>query len=99
MSSLAEFPARTTTEPPKLLLIREIADKLGIPDDYLEYYGKHTAKLRLELLSDAPDTARGKLILVTAVTPRMLYRMKRATVRPKDTADAAAIRRRFSIDE
>ena len=38
-------------------------------------------------------------LLVTAVTPRMLYRMKRNTVRLKDAADAAAIRRRFSIDE
>lgn len=69
MSSLAEFPPRTASKPPKLLLIREIADKLGIPDDYLEYYGKHTAKLRLELLSEAPRAARGKLILVTAITP------------------------------
>jgi len=28
-------------------------------------------------------------LLATAVTPRMLYRMKRGTVRPKDAADAA----------
>jgi hypothetical protein len=38
-------------------------------------------------------------LLVTAVTPRMLYEMKRSTVRPKDAADAAAIRRRFKVDE
>ena len=38
-------------------------------------------------------------LLVTAVTPRMLYRLKRDTVRPKDAADAAAIRQRFRIDE
>jgi hypothetical protein len=37
--------------------------------------------------------------MVTAVTPRMLYRMKRDTVRPKDKADAAAIRQRFKLDE
>lgn len=49
-----------------MLLIREVADKLGIPEDALEYYGKYTAKLRLELL-DRPR--RGKLILVTAITP------------------------------
>lgn len=48
-------------------LIRSVADTLGIDDDYLEYYGKYTAKLRLELLNEAPP--RGKLILVTAVTP------------------------------
>jgi hypothetical protein len=38
-------------------------------------------------------------LTVTAVTPRMLYRMKRATVHPKDRADAAAIRERFRLDE
>ncbi|MGC9969605.1 MAG: formate--tetrahydrofolate ligase [Bryobacteraceae bacterium] len=63
------MPTLIETETPKLLLIREIADKLGIPDDYLEYYGKHTAKLRLELLSDSPAARKGKLILVTAITP------------------------------
>ncbi len=47
-------------------LIREIADKLEVSDEYLEYYGKYTAKLRLELLE---RPARGKLILVTAITP------------------------------
>jgi len=38
-------------------------------------------------------------LIVTAVTPRMLYRMKRDTVRPKDRADAAALRQHFDIDE
>ena len=38
-------------------------------------------------------------LTVTAVTPRMLYRMKRGTVRPKDRADADAIRERFGLDE
>ncbi|MGQ9916818.1 MAG: formate--tetrahydrofolate ligase [Bryobacteraceae bacterium] len=50
-----------------MLLIRSVADKLGIPEDALEYYGKYTAKLRLELLDNAPR--RGRLILVTAITP------------------------------
>jgi hypothetical protein len=40
-----------------------------------------------------------KELMVTAITPRMLYRMKRDTVRSKDAADAAAIRQRFHIDE
>lgn len=50
-----------------MLLVREIADKLGIPEEDLEYYGKYTAKIRLELLERLEP--RGKLILVTAVTP------------------------------
>ncbi len=60
-----------TAAPPslKMLTIREIADKLGIHDDHLEYYGKYTAKLRLELLDDSPAARHGKLILVTAITP------------------------------
>jgi hypothetical protein len=38
-------------------------------------------------------------LTVTAVTPRMLYRMKRDTIRPKDRADAAALRLRFDVDD
>jgi formate--tetrahydrofolate ligase len=53
----------------KMLPIREIADQLEIPDDCLEYYGKYTAKLRLELLSELKSRPDGKLILVTAMTP------------------------------
>ena len=56
-------------EPVRMLPIREIADQLEIPEDYLEYYGKYTAKLRLELLSDVKSRREGKLILVTAMTP------------------------------
>ncbi len=50
-----------------MLLIRAVADKLGVPEDALEYYGKYTAKLRLELLEN--PQRRGRLILVTAITP------------------------------
>lgn len=50
-----------------MLLIRQVADELSIPDGFLEYYGRYTAKLRLELLNHAEP--RGKLILVTAITP------------------------------
>jgi hypothetical protein len=38
-------------------------------------------------------------VMVTVVTPRMLYRMKRDTVRPKDKADAIAVRERFRLEE
>lgn len=49
--------------------VGEIADKLGISGNFLDHYGKYTAKLRLDLL-DAPLSRRmGKLILVTAMTP------------------------------
>lgn len=38
-------------------------------------------------------------LTVTVVTPRMLYRMKRDTVRPRDKADASALREHFRLEE
>jgi hypothetical protein len=36
-------------------------------------------------------------IVVTVVTPRTLYRMKKDTLRPKDRMDAEALRRKFDL--
>ena len=36
---------------------------------------------------------------VTVVTPRMLHRMKRSTVRPQDRADASRLAERFGIED
>lgn len=48
--------------------INEIATKLNICNDDLEYYGKYKAKLPLSLINyDKIQTS--KLILVTAITP------------------------------
>ena len=38
-------------------------------------------------------------IKVRVATPRMLYRMKKDTVRPQDQADAARIREGFGLEE
>lgn len=38
-------------------------------------------------------------LLVTVVTPRQLYLMKRDTVRPKDRMDAEALRRKFGFPD
>jgi formate--tetrahydrofolate ligase len=48
--------------------ITEIAERLGLSDDLIEPYGRYTAKIRLETLQRFPQR-RGKLILVTAITP------------------------------
>lgn len=48
--------------------IVEIAERLGLPEDLLEPYGRYTAKIRLEVLDRFPER-RGKLVLVTAITP------------------------------
>jgi hypothetical protein len=36
---------------------------------------------------------------VTVVTPRTLYRMKKATVRPQDWGDAERLRQRFGLED
>lgn len=48
--------------------IQLIAEKLGIPQDQLEFYGKHKAKLPLNLI-DEDKVRRHHLVLVTAITP------------------------------
>ncbi len=46
-----------------------IAEKLGIDEDELEFYGKYKAKLPLSLLEKYKNKDDGKLILVTAINP------------------------------
>jgi formate--tetrahydrofolate ligase len=50
----------------KMKPIGEIAASIGIPDEALEPYGKYKGKVSLEYSKKAP---KGKLILVTAITP------------------------------
>ena len=51
-----------------LLPIAEIAEKLGVPSDKIEPYGRYTAKVP-ESLIDEEKIRQHKLILVTAITP------------------------------
>lgn len=69
----------------KLKNINEITKNLGIPDDYVENYGKYKAKISLDFLKDeelknnennigsdskiAKNNKSGKLILVTSINP------------------------------
>lgn len=48
--------------------IREIAAIAGIPEEYLDYYGKYKAKIDLKLL-EKNKSKQGKLVLVTAINP------------------------------
>ena len=48
--------------------ISEIAKKAQIDEKYIEYYGRHKAKIDLSLLNES-EKKDGKLILVTAITP------------------------------
>lgn len=49
--------------------IARVAERLGIPEDALELYGKYKAKLSDEYLAGLKDKPDGKLILVTAINP------------------------------
>jgi formate--tetrahydrofolate ligase len=52
----------------KIQHIREIAAKIGITEDDLEYFGKYKAKLPLQLI-DESKVSKSHLILVTAINP------------------------------
>ena len=49
--------------------ITEIAQKIGVGEEYIEQYGKYKAKIDNKLLKDRANDPDGKLILVTAITP------------------------------
>jgi formate--tetrahydrofolate ligase len=49
--------------------IAKIASKLGIPEEAIEPYGRHIAKVGKSFISSLDDRLPGKLILVTAISP------------------------------
>jgi len=53
-----------------MLPIEKVADTAGIPEKYLERYGRYKAKVSPAIMDD-PDVGTGgsKLVLVTAITP------------------------------
>ena len=53
----------------KMQRIVKIAEKLGIPEEYLDPYGHYKAKISLEYVDSLNKKKDGKLILVTAITP------------------------------
>src|SRR5687768_9695407 len=53
----------------RMLPIAQVAEKLGIPDEHLEPYGRYKAKVSLNFVSGLRDRPDGKVVLVTAVSP------------------------------
>src|SRR3984957_12354483 len=49
--------------------IQEIAASLGIPPEAVYRYGPHKAKVSLDFATQAATRPRGKLVLVTAISP------------------------------
>lgn len=78
-----EYPAVEYT-PPGQLYSLDILARLGVKYGYGDLESE-------ELVVEG--------VPIRVATPRMLYRMKRGTVRSVDRLDAEAIRRRFEITE
>jgi formate--tetrahydrofolate ligase len=53
----------------KMKRVSEIADKLSIPEDQLEPYGRFKAKVSLSYIDKLKEKKDSKLILVTAISP------------------------------
>lgn len=53
----------------KMEHIKDVAAKIGVSEDDLEFYGKYKAKLSDELEARVQNNPDGKLILVTAINP------------------------------
>ncbi len=53
----------------RMLPIEKVAERLNIPLDDLDHYGKYKAKVSLDYFQSLPDHKTGKLILVTAISP------------------------------
>ncbi len=64
MRSDIEIAQAATLKP-----INQIAAKLGIPEDALDAYGRHKAKISMEYIEGLKSRPNGKLILVSAISP------------------------------
>ncbi len=53
----------------KMEPIKNIAEKIGLKEDELEFYGKYKAKLSKDVWDRVKDNPDGKLVLVTAINP------------------------------
>ena len=53
----------------KMEPIKNIAEKMGLCEDDIEYYGKYKCKISLDVYDKVKDKKDGKLVLVTAINP------------------------------
>lgn len=63
----------------KIKPIVEIAESIGLNEDDLELYGKHKAKVKLEVLEKFKDKPDAKYVDVTAITPTPMGEGKTVT--------------------
>ena len=53
----------------KMLPVDQVAEKIGLQRDDLEFYGKYKAKIGYETCEKLRNNKNGKLVLVTAINP------------------------------
>lgn len=53
----------------KMEPIKNVAEKLGLCEDDIEYYGKYKCKISLDVYDKVKENKDGKLVLVTAINP------------------------------
>ncbi|MDR3598559.1 formate--tetrahydrofolate ligase [Clostridium sp.] len=53
----------------KMEPIKNVAEKLGLCEDDIEYYGKYKCKISLDVYNKVKNNNDGKLVLVTAINP------------------------------
>ena len=53
----------------KMEPIKNVAEKLGLCEDDIEYYGKYKCKISLDVYEKVKQKKDGKLVLVTAINP------------------------------
>lgn len=53
----------------KMEPIKNVAEKLGLCEDDIEYYGKYKCKISLDVYNKVKNNNNGKLVLVTAINP------------------------------
>jgi formyltetrahydrofolate synthetase len=63
----------------ELLPIVRVAKSLGLAEDDLDLYGKHKAKIHLDVLDRIKDLPQGRYVDVTAITPTPLGEGKTTT--------------------
>ncbi|GLP95655.1 formate--tetrahydrofolate ligase [Paraferrimonas sedimenticola] len=63
----------------KLTPIEQVAQKIGLCEQDLTCYGPYKAKLNANVINRLPEADRGKLVLVTAITPTPLGEGKTVT--------------------
>lgn len=74
MPSALEIARRATLRP-----ITELAAEMGIAEDFLEPYGRHIAKIKLEAIEALAERPRAKYVVVSAITPTPLGEGKTTT--------------------